>query len=218
MSSTQPQATAPTSVADLQYRHEVSRITVPTVMPALKRELALIRKPGTKLRIFDVGCGHGAIDAALAEEGYEITGVDPSESGLELARKAHPHLSLHLGSAYDDLAARFGTFPAVISIEVVEHVFAPRVYARTVHNLLEPGGTFILSTPYHGWLKNTVIAALGGFDHHVNPLWDCGHIKFWSPKTISALLTETGFRVERIHRVGRIPPLARSMVVVARKA
>jgi 2-polyprenyl-6-hydroxyphenyl methylase/3-demethylubiquinone-9 3-methyltransferase len=73
----------------------------------------------------------------------------------------------------------------VISLEVVEHVYAPRSFAATIFDLLEPGGIAVLSTPYHGYLKNLAIAALNGFDKHVNPLWDYGHIKFWSQRTLS---------------------------------
>jgi len=52
-------------------------------------------------------------------------------------------------------------------------------------------------------------------DAHFTALWDCGHIKFWSASTLSTLLLEAGFKRVRIHRIGRIPPLARSMIAVA---
>jgi hypothetical protein len=54
-------------------------------------------------------------------------------------------------------------------------------------------------------------------DKHFGPLWDNGHIKFWSIRTISALFEETGLHIERVHRLGRIPVLAKSMLVVVRK-
>ena len=52
-------------------------------------------------------------------------------------------------------------------------------------------------------------------DRHFTALWDHGHIKFWSVRTLSALLTEAGFAPPRFRRVGRIPALAKSMVAVA---
>lgn len=75
----------------------------------------------------------------------------------------------------------------------------------------------ILSTPYHGWLKNVAIAATGAWDKHHNPLWDHGHIKFWSRKTLRKLLEESGFTDVRFERVGRIPSLAKCMIAVARR-
>jgi len=168
-------------------------------------------------RVFDLGCGNGSVAALLVEHGYDAAGVDPSEQGIAQAQRAHPGLRLEIGSAYEDLVARFGRFPAVTSLEVVEHVYAPRAYARTLFDLLEPGGIAILSTPYHGYLKNLVLALSGKMDAHFTALWDHGHIKFWSIRSLGTLLRETGFEHLAFRRVGRIPPLAKSMIVVARK-
>lgn len=168
-------------------------------------------------RVFDLGCGNGSALALLAQQGYEVAGVDPSEQGVAQARANYHDLRIETGSAFEDLAQRFGRFPAVISLEVVEHVYAPRSYARTLYDILEPGGIAIVSTPYHGYIKNLTLALLGKMDAHFTALWDHGHIKFWSVRTLAALLTEAGFADLTFHRVGRIPPLAKPMIAVARK-
>ncbi len=92
-----------------------------------------------------------------------------------------------------------------------------RILAATLFNFLEPGGTAIVTTPYHGYLKNLVMALTGKLDAHFTALWDHGHIKFWSTKTLAQLLLEAGFVDIRFKRVGRIPALAKSMVAIARK-
>ena len=153
----------------------------------------------------------------LTELGWDVTGVDPSAEGIAQARAHYPGLKLYEGSAYDDLAARYGRFPVVTSLEVVEHVYAPRQYAATLFDLLEPGGTAIISTPYHGYWKNLVMALSGKLDNHFTALWDHGHIKFWSIRTLTALLTEAGLVDLRCERVGRVPALAKSMIAVARR-
>jgi 2-polyprenyl-3-methyl-5-hydroxy-6-metoxy-1,4-benzoquinol methylase len=168
-------------------------------------------------RAFEIGCGNGATAHFLYELGFSVTGVDPSESGIALAQKAFPEASLHVGSAYDDLAAIYGTFPLVISLEVIEHCFHPRRFARTFFSLLEPGGLGILSTPYHGYWKNLALAITGRWDAHLGPLWDGGHIKFFSTATLGALLQEVGFRQISFVRVGRIPPLAKSLIAIAHR-
>jgi len=168
-------------------------------------------------RLFELGCGNGSVAYELAGEGWEVTGVDPSAEGIAQARRHYRNLDLHQGSAYDDLTEQYGQFPIILSLEVVEHVYAPRQYARTLFNLLEPGGTAILSTPFHGYWKNLAMALSGKMDDHFTVLWDHGHIKFWSIKTLSALLTEAGFIDLQFERVGRIPPLARSMIALAHK-
>jgi 2-polyprenyl-6-hydroxyphenyl methylase/3-demethylubiquinone-9 3-methyltransferase len=168
-------------------------------------------------RIFELGCGNGASAGMLAADGYDVTGVDISESGIRIARSAHPVPRFDVGSAYDDLAGRYGQFPLVVSLEVIEHCFYPRTYAKTVFELLEPGGLAIISTPYHGYWKNLVLALSGKMDDHFTALWDGGHIKFWSVRTLAALLHEAGFEEVRFERAGRIAPLAKSMIATARK-
>ncbi len=168
-------------------------------------------------RILDLGCGDGSFAALLADKGYDVIGVDPSADGVRAARRAYPALRVEQGSAYDDLAGRFGTFPVVVSLEVVEHVYSPRSYARTLFSLVEPGGTAIVSTPYHGYVKNLALAVSGRMDAHFTALWDHGHIKFWSIKTLTALLAEAGFSRIAFRRVGRIPMLGKSMIAVAHR-
>jgi len=168
-------------------------------------------------RVFEIGCGNGATANMLSMLGYDVSGVDPSESGIQVANKEYSHLKLFLGNAYDDLAAIYGTFSVVISLEVIEHCFYPRKFAKTFFDLLSKDGLGIISTPYHGYIKNIAIAILGKMDEHFSPLWDGGHVKFFSEKTLGALLEETGFKDISFIKVGRIPLLAKSMIAVVRK-
>lgn len=67
-------------------------------------------------RLFDLGCGNGSVANVLQDRGWDVTGVDPSVECIEYAKKAYPHLKLESGSAYDDLAARYGRFHVVVSL------------------------------------------------------------------------------------------------------
>jgi len=182
------------------------------LLPALHQILAGWRG---ERRCFDLGCGNGSVAAAVARRGWRVAGVDPSDEGIARAREAYPTLDLQQAEANPELVERFGQFPVVYSLEVVEHVYAPRVFAQTLHALTEPGGLAIVSTPYHGYLKNLALALSGKLDAHFTALWDHGHIKFWSVETLTELLREAGFRQIRFERVGRVPPLAKSMIAIA---
>lgn len=182
---------------------------IPVVLKALQA------RPERSL--FEVGCGSGFVANYLVDQGYEVLGIDPSEQGIAHAREAYKRPKFFVGSAYDDLAAMYGQYPIVLSLEVIEHLYAPRAFARTVFDLLLPGGVLILSTPYHGYLKNVALALSGKLDDHFGPLWDHGHIKFWSLPSLQTLLAEAGFVNSEFKRIGRIPPLAKSIVVCAYK-
>lgn len=169
------------------------------------------------VRVLDLGCGNGAVSGRLSERGFRVVGVDPSREGIRRARETHPEIEFHRASAYDPLRERLGRFGLVVSLEVVEHVYDPGAYARTLHDVLAPGGIAVVSTPYHGFLKNLAIALLGRFDDHVEPRRVHGHIKFWSRDTLRSLLEAANLEVLEFRRAGRIPPLARSMIAVARR-
>lgn len=151
----------------------------------------------------------------LSEAGFEAIGVDPSESGVLLAKGSG--VNAHIGSAYDNLASIYGTFPLVVSLEVLEHCMEPRKFAKTIYDLVAVGGYGFISTPYHGYLKNVALAVSGKMDSHFTALWDGGHIKFFSIKTLSALMREVGAKELAFVRVGRVPPLAKSMVCTFKK-
>jgi len=188
------------------------------LLPALLREMSAPRiNSSAERRVFELGCGNGSVANVLSKNGWDVTGVDPSSEGIASANTQWPELKLYEGSAYDDLVARFGAYPVVTTLEVVEHVYFPRHYARTLFSLLEPGGIAIVSTPFHGYWKNLALAVTGRMDAHFTALWDHGHIKFWSIKTLGELLQEAGFIDIRFERVGRIPALAKSMIAIARK-
>jgi len=167
--------------------------------------------------VFELGCGNGSVANELYKLGLDVIGVDPSIEGIKHANVSYPHLKLYSGSAYDDLHDKYGSFPLVTSLEVVEHVYYPRLYAATLFDLVEPGGTAFVSTPYYGYLKNCALATTGKMDAHFTALWDHGHIKFWSVKTLSQLLREAGFIDIRYRFCGRVPFLSKSMIAIAKK-
>ena len=124
------------------------------LLPSVLRVLDSLGLPDGKRRLFELGCGNGSIANKLARHGWQITGVDPSAEGIAQANAAYPALRLEQGSAHDDLVGKYGHFPVVLSLEVVEHVYAPRQFASTIFGLLTPGSAAIISTP-----RSSIISA-----------------------------------------------------------
>lgn len=189
---------------------------IPYIMPVLEKLLHGL--PPSAL-VLDAGCGNGAVLERLTGRGWNLRGLEISRSGIEQSSRAHPEISVEQADLTASLCNHplWGLCDAVISIEVVEHLFFPRLFAHNCYGFLKPGGRFVLSTPYHGYLKNAALALTGKMDAHFTALWDCGHIKFWSSRTLSTLLTEQGFQDLKFHGAGRLPYMWKSMLVLARK-
>jgi 2-polyprenyl-3-methyl-5-hydroxy-6-metoxy-1,4-benzoquinol methylase len=200
------------SVATYSYSNSAATHANAELWPALKHIIDRLDLPERKA--FDLGCGAGATGNYLSGLGFDVTGVDLSETGIAIAQRDYPRIRTHIGSVYDDLASTYGTFPLVISLEVIEHCFDPHAFARTFLRLIAPGGVGVLSTPYHGYMKNLALALTGKMESHFTALWPNGHIKFFSYKSLTKLLTDSGAASIKLRRVGRIPPLAKSMIAV----
>ena len=111
-----------------------------------------------------------------------------------MANQTFPNCRFIQGSIYDLPYSELGdNFDIVISIEVIEHLFYPKELVRSAKKCLKPNGRLILTTPYHGYLKNLVMAATGKMDNHFTALWDGGHIKFFSVPTMTALLKSENY-------------------------
>jgi len=181
--------------------------------------LAMLAGLGVR-RVLDLGCGNGALCARMAAAGYEVCGVDADAEGVARARASHAGLAFHRFGVHDDpadLLALQAPFDLVVSTEVVEHLYAPHLLPAYAQRVLVPGGRLLLTTPYHGYLKNLALALVGKWDDHHTALWHGGHIKFWSRRTLTRLLDEGGFEVERFAGAGRLPYLWKSMVLLARR-
>ena len=170
-------------------------------------------------KVLDLGCGNGAMSHYLQSEGFDVVGCDADQRGIDVASAGNSGAQFKLVSVYESPDAMGETeFDAVISTEVIEHLFRPAALTCFAHAVLKPGGYLIITTPYHGYVKNLLICLAGKWDSHHDPLWDGGHIKFWSRRSLSALLEATGFDVVEFKGVGRVYGLWKSMVVTARIA
>lgn len=114
-------------------------------------------------------------------------------------------------------ALRGKEFDTIISAQVIEHVYSPQKMIEKMKSWLGTNRTsyLIITTPYHGYFKNIALAITGKMDSHFTVLWEGGHIKFLSKKTLSLLLEKNGFRVSSFKGCGRCLGLWKSMLIEA---
>lgn len=174
--------------------------------------------PGVR-SVCDLGSGNGYLGGLLVQRDFEVVGVDASASGVAVATEHLGGRAKFVCAPIDvETAARLdgARFDAVISSDVIEHLYRPRDLLDAARQLVQPGGWLVLGTPYHGYLKNLALSALDRWDAHHGAHWDGGHIKFFSVKTLTRLVAQAGFDVQRFHYHGRLPWLWMNMICVAR--
>ena len=177
-----------------------------------------ILDPEKNKKILDVGCGNGWLALALIKEEFDVYGIDASPSGIEIANKQAPgrFFVQDINDEQIPIPLRGIPFDTIISTEVIEHLYSPLKYLEFCRRIIEPQkGEIIISTPFHGYIKNLALSATGKMDKHFTVLWEGGHIKFWSRATLEKAMEMTGFTPKQFVGCGRVPFLWKSMVIKA---
>ena len=149
-------------------------------------ELALVeryvRPPG---RLLDVGCGAGLFVCAAQRAGWEATGVDASAWAVAGGLERCPGVRIRAGLLSEvDFPA--GSFEVVTLWNVLEHLPRPAETLDRIRSWLARDGWLFLSLPN----ADSRIARLMG-KHWVLLLRE--HLWYFSPATIAALLSRSGF-------------------------
>jgi len=137
--------------------HQIGPARLQFIRGELSRHFSLSGtglRPLEGLSILDVGCGGGLISEPLARLGARVTGIDPGEKNIAIARDHAAPQGLGLDGLEIDyrattaeaLAAEGRTFDAVVCLEVVEHVHDVGAFVATCASLVRPGGILVLST------------------------------------------------------------------------
>ena len=103
--------------------------------------------------ILDVGCGAGFLTNELALAGHKVTGVDMSESSLQVAAQYDQTktVTYKLANAYE-LPFSDESFDVLCAMDFLEHVEDPAKAIQEFARVLKPGGKFF----YHTFNRNFV--------------------------------------------------------------
>jgi ubiquinone/menaquinone biosynthesis C-methylase UbiE len=172
---------------------------------ALRRGFALANVACGE-RVLDLGCGAGDLAADLAHAGAQVTAADVAQAALDRASRRHPELELRLVGIDEPLPFDDGSFDAVWSSEVIEHVADTARWLSEVRRVLAPRGRVLLTTPNHGRLR----LLTGGIERYSEPLGD--HLHLYSARSLRRLLQEFDFGEVEVRAVAG-PPLARRLLL-----
>lgn len=142
----------------------------------------------TLSKVLDVGCGTGRLVKFLNQHGFNTQGCEPEVAALKIAQRINSGNSIKKASA-TKLPYKANSFDLIISASVVEHLTKKEVnkFLKEAGRILKPHGYIFIVTPNFSspfrYLKKEKWFAYS----------DPTHINFFNRKSISQLLTSTGF-------------------------
>jgi len=142
-----------------------------------------------KARVLDVGCATGSLLAALRQRLWETTGVEISGPQAEYGRVKR-NLDLRNGSL-EEIHFPDDYFSVVIASHLIEHLNDPESFTAEVYRILASGGRFFVTTPNISGLQARLFKS-----RWRSAIFD--HLYLFSVKTLTRLLKEKGFTIEKI--------------------
>ncbi|MFM2129418.1 MAG: 3-demethylubiquinone-9 3-O-methyltransferase, partial [Pseudomonadota bacterium] len=152
-------------------------------------------RPLAGLTLLDIGTGGGLIAEPMARLGARVTGIDPSEKNIGIARAHAARMTLAIdyrATTAEALAAEGARFDIVLAMEVIEHVADVGLFLDAVAALVRPGGFAALAT-LNRTLRAYALAIVGAeYVMRWLPVGTHDWNRFLTPGELSSLLVERG--------------------------
>lgn len=145
-------------------------------------------------RALDVGAADGFLASRLALAGWRVTALEGDAALAARARAAG--LEVIEADLDGGVLALPGPFDAIVCGDVLEHLRDPLGALRALLRALAPGGLMVVSVPNvaHLWVRLSLL--LGRFDYADRGILDRTHLRFFTRRTLLALLEEAGLAVD----------------------
>jgi len=148
-------------------------------------------------RLLDMGCGDGAFGTLVKNKYREVYGVDISPEAVQSAKKrGSKAFQVNLNS--EPLPFEPNYFDTITCLDVIEHVFDPRVLIKEIYRVLKSGGEGFIAFPnirFLRCLQSIIFAGRFPKTSGDSSLYDGGHLHYFTSKDVEILLEDAGFRV-----------------------
>lgn len=150
---------------------------------------------GRGRRILDVGAAAAIVSRRLTERGWRVTGI---EGDPALAQAGAPHcermITANLNRQIPEVQ---GPFDAILYGDVLEHLIDPLRVLVELDRSLAPDGFVIISVPNIAHLYIRLLLLLGRFDYLDRGILDNTHLRFFTARSLRALIADAGLVIER---------------------
>lgn len=153
-------------------------------------------------RMLEFGCATGAFLLRMAEKGWEVEGLEPSERAANVARSHGLNVRTDSLETSPDPTA---PYDLAVGWMTLEHLHKPVLGLSNLRRWVRPGGWLVFSVPNAGSLEFRL------FRDAWYALQLPNHLYHFTPKTISLFLDRSGWQTVRIYHQRVLGNLAASL-------
>lgn len=138
-----------------------------------------------KGRVFEIGASVGGLLLSFKSDGWETSGVEPSDKAQKEAAKNG--LEVYAGS-FEDLKSKLNTYDLVVINHTLEHVDDPLKVLDKIKFILKPEGILMVGVPNFASLKSKILKDRWT---HILPR---EHKWQYTPKSLKTMVGSAGFK------------------------
>jgi len=157
-------------------------------------------------QVLDVGAGSGIlprVSAALGKRAI-FDGIEPNAVAADVARRHYRRF--YQGFLADcPFLEELQSYDVVVMADVIEHTVDPAVFLRTVAQRLSQGGRILLSVPNVAFASVRIALLNGDFNYVDSGLLERSHLRFFTLRTLEALVSEVDLHIRSIVLLERDP-------------
>ena len=150
---------------------------------------------GRGRKLLDVGAADGLLSRRLTELGWRVTAIEADPALAQAgARYCERMITLNLDR---EIPVGEGPFDVIVYGDVLEHLVDPLRILVELDRTLAPGGFVVISVPNiaHLWIR--LLLLFGRFDYLDRGILDHSHLRFFTERSLRAMLADAGLLIER---------------------
>ncbi len=147
-------------------------------------------------RILDVGTASGMLARMCQNKSLDFYGVEPNANWAEIASPFYKTIWIQ---SIDSLDEEFSKgYQAVILGDVLEHLSTPEAVLQKLVDLQSPDSIFLISVPNvaNVWVRINLL--FGRFDYTERGILDRTHLRFFTRKSLTAMIKHSGLVINSI--------------------
>ena len=173
--------------ADLPY------LDKPSPWSSHSQIAGFLKKLPAQSRVLDIGTASGTLARMCQGHSLQLFGVEPNPDWARLASPLYE--KIFIGSIQDADDEFLAGYDVVVLGDVLEHLPVPEVVLQKLVRLQTSGTRFIISAPNIAnlWIRLNLL--VGKFDYADRGILDRTHLRFFTRKTLVAMLKTSGLEI-----------------------